>query len=92
MPSDEDQSSLLLEQATKFCSDGCFHQSLWLPATTSRLRLRITFATSTNFVAGGLEEMPTVLFCLPMGASRLSIYEWDYVACEVGVRLIFIDR
>lgn len=79
-------------EAAAFCSHGCFHQSIWLPATTLHQKLRVTFATTRNFNAENASQLPTALFCLPMGASRLLIYHLDHAAHKAGVKLIVIDR
>lgn len=78
-----------VDTAIAFCSQKCFHQCLYLPQTSHHLRIRVTYATTTNFEDVNL---PVVLFCTPMGASRLLIFEFDHTAHEAGVRMIFIDR
>ena len=80
------------DEASTFCSHRCFHQALWLPATAHHTRLRVTFATTRNFEASNASELPTVLLCLPMGASRLLVYDLDHIAQEAGVKLLLIDR
>jgi hypothetical protein len=78
-----------LDLATTFCSNICFHQSIHLPASPEHDRLRVTFATTTNFDAS---ELPVVLFCHPMGAARYLIYMFEEVAKKEGVRVLIIDR
>jgi hypothetical protein len=78
-----------LDLATTFCSNISFHQSLHLPASSSHERLRVTFATTTNF---GAKDLPVVLFCRPMGAARHLIYRFEEIAKKEGVRVLIIDR
>jgi predicted dienelactone hydrolase len=75
--------------ATTFCSNIYFHQSIHLPASTEHDRLRVTFATTTNFDD---QQLPVVLFCHPMGAARYLIYMFEAVAKREGVRVLIIDR
>jgi predicted dienelactone hydrolase len=78
-----------VDMATTFCSNISFHRSLYLPVSSEHERLRVTFATTTNF---GEKELPVVLFCHPMGAARYLIYEFEEVAKKEGVRVLVIDR
>jgi predicted dienelactone hydrolase len=78
-----------LDLATTFCSNIHFHQSLHIPASPEHERLRVTYATTTNF---GQKELPVVLFCHPMGAARHLIYKFEEVAKKEGVRVLIVDR
>jgi predicted dienelactone hydrolase len=83
------QSPSPLDLATTFCSNISFHQSLYLPASSSHERLRVTFATTTNFKQ---KELPVVLFCHPMGTARHLIYRFEEVAKKEGIRVLIVDR
>lgn len=78
-----------LDKATTFCSNINFHRSLHLPATSTHERLRVTYATTTNFENA---ELPVVLFCHPMGAARYLIFGFEEVAKREGVRVVIVDR
>ncbi|KAI4756888.1 hypothetical protein E4T52_09051 [Aureobasidium sp. EXF-3400] len=78
-----------LDIATSFCSTINFHRSLHLPASPDHKRLRVTYATTTNF---GDKQLPVVLFCHPMGAARYLIFGFEEVARKDGVRVLIIDR
>jgi hypothetical protein len=79
-----------VDLATTFCSNISFHRSLYLPVSSEQHeRLRVTFATTTNF---GMTELPVVLFCHTMGAARYLIFEFEEVAKKEGVRVLIIDR
>jgi predicted dienelactone hydrolase len=78
-----------LDVATSFCSNIKFHRNLHLPASLDHGRLRVTYATTTNF---GDKRLPVVLFCHPMGAARYLIYGFEEMAKREGVRVLIIDR
>lgn len=65
------------------------HQCLWLPATDSHERLRVTYSTTKNFAD---TTLPAVLFCAPMFATRAVALDVDKLTTECGVRVIFVDR
>lgn len=77
------------DQAIQLLCAKNFHQSLWLPATSSHPSLRVTFATSSNFANVNL---PVVLFCGPMFGTRWLAVDCDHLATRKGVRLICVDR
>ncbi|KAI4740458.1 hypothetical protein E4T50_09105 [Aureobasidium sp. EXF-12298] len=77
------------DDAITFCSNLHFHQSIYIPASTSHPKLRVTFSTTTN---SNDENLPVVLFCHPMGAARYMIYGFENLAKKVGVRVVIIDR
>ncbi|KEQ75219.1 hypothetical protein M436DRAFT_25653, partial [Aureobasidium namibiae CBS 147.97] len=78
-----------LDAATTFCSNINYHRSLQIPASLSHERLRVTYATTTNFED---ETLPVVLFCHPMGAARYLIFGFEELATKEGVRVVIIDR
>jgi predicted dienelactone hydrolase len=80
------------DDAITFCSNLHFHQSIYIPASTSHPKLRVTFSTTTNFGNAEEEELPVILFCHPMGAARYMIYGFENLAKKVGVRVVIIDR
>lgn len=82
-------SPTALDTAITFCSNASFHQSIYLPASSSHPKFRVTFSTSTNFRD---ESLPVVLFCHPMGAARYLIYGFDEMAKREGVRVVIVDR
>jgi len=65
------------------------HQCLWLPPTESHGKLRVTFATTSNFSDNTL---PVILFCPPMFGGRSLALHFDYLAKQTGVRLLCADR
>lgn len=65
------------------------HQSLWLPETAGHPRLRVSYSTTSNFSDTSL---PAVLFVGPLFGSRWFILEFDKVARESGVRMVWPDR
>lgn len=67
----------------------CFHQCLWLPETVKHSRLRVTFATSSNFDD---ESLPVLLWVPPQFCSRYHISEMDNFAVKYEVRLVGADR
>lgn len=80
------------DDAITYCSNRSFHQCIHLPATSQHPRLRVTFATTTNFDNDAEEELPVILFCHPMGAARYMIYGFEHLAKKMGVRMVIIDR
>lgn len=75
--------------ANRILCQSCFHQSLYLPATSSHPRLRVTFSTSTNFSDTSL---PVILFITPLFGTRWCGASFDHLACTTGVRVIVVDR
>jgi len=65
------------------------HQCLWLPETQEHPRLRVTYATTSNFEDASL---PAVLFIPPMFGSRWFALEMDKLARDTGVRVVFPER
>jgi hypothetical protein len=83
--------------ATKFLAPRHFHQSLWIPETDHHARLRVTFATTSNFASGNDSDasaaaLPVMLFAGPMFGTRYMAVHMDHLSKENGVRVIFIDR
>jgi hypothetical protein len=78
-----------MDEAIKIVCDKHFHQSFWLPSTSQHDRLRVTYATTTNFED---ESLPVILFCGPMFGSRWNAQDFDYFIRKHGVRIIFVDR
>jgi len=70
-------------------SAGHLHQCLWLPETQDHPRLRVTFATTSNFDD---ETLPVILFIPPMFGSRWIVLEMDKLARDSGVRVVFPER
>lgn len=67
----------------------CYHQCLWLPATEKHGKLRVTFATTSNF---NNEALPVMLFIPPQVSTRWHITSMDHLAQVAGVRVICADR
>jgi hypothetical protein len=83
--------------ATKLLSTRHLHQSLWIPETEHHARLRVTFATTSNFALGhdgdvSAAALPAMLFAGPMFGTRYMAVQMDRLSREHGVRGIFIDR
>lgn len=78
-----------LDNAITFCSNIYYHRSLHIPASSSHGKLRVTYATTTNFENA---ELPVVLFCHPMGAARYLIFGFEEAARREGVRVVIVDR
>ncbi|EMC94408.1 hypothetical protein BAUCODRAFT_35628 [Baudoinia panamericana UAMH 10762] len=70
------------------CADH-LHQCMWLSATPEHERLRITYATTSNFADSTL---PVILYCGPMFGSRYGCLDINRLANEIGVRIICVDR
>jgi hypothetical protein len=70
-------------------SAGHLHQCLWLPQTQDHPRLRVTYATTSNF---DNESLPAILFIPPMFGSRWFVLEMDKLARDCGVRVVLPDR
>lgn len=70
-------------------SAGHLHQCLWLPETQDHPRLRVTYATTSNFSD---ESLPAILFIPPMFGSRWLVLEIDKLARDCGVRVVLPDR
>lgn len=77
------------DRALRTLSAGHFHQCLWLPQTTDHPRLRVTYATTSNFSD---ETLPAILFIGPMFGSRYLTLEIDKLARDCGVRVIVPER
>ena len=84
-----DTSVSTRDVALERVSAGHLHQSLWLPETQDHPRLRVTFATTSNFDD---ETLPAILFIPPMFGSRWFVLEMDKLARDSGVRVVFPDR
>jgi hypothetical protein len=84
-----DASVSARDNALARVSAGHLHQCLWLPETQDHPRLRVTFATTTNF---DNESLPAILFIPPMFGSRWFVLEMDKLARDSGVRVVFPDR
>ncbi|THY13804.1 hypothetical protein D6D01_08267 [Aureobasidium pullulans] len=82
------------DDAIAFASQKCFHQSITIAPTSAHQKLRVSFATTSNFDDDGEDRngLETILFCGGMGASRLLLYRVDALAKKEGVRVMFIDR
>lgn len=76
--------------AIRLLANKSFHQCLWLPATTNHSKLRVTFATTTNF--SNESKLPIILFIGPMFGNRYFALAFDKIAKETGVRVICVDR
>ncbi|USW47684.1 Putative alpha/Beta hydrolase [Septoria linicola] len=77
------------DRAIQLFAQSSFHQCFHVSATEKHDRLRVTFATTTNF---DQTELPVVLFVGPMFGNRYFCLSFDKVARENGVRVICIDR
>jgi hypothetical protein len=77
------------DKALKTLSAGHFHQCLWLPPTTDHPRLRVTYATTSNFHD---ETLLAILFIGPLFNSRYLTLEIDKLARDCGVRVIVPER
>jgi len=77
------------DRALETLSAGHLHQSLWLPQTTEHPRLRVTYATTSNFDDVSL---PAILFIGPLFNSRYLVLEIDKLARDCGVRVIIPER
>ena len=84
-----DASRSIRDDALARVSAGHLHQCLWLPETQDHTRLRVTFATTSNFEN---ESLPAILFIPPMFGSRWFVLEMDKLARDSGVRVVFPDR
>jgi hypothetical protein len=84
-----DASVSARDNALARVSAGHLHQCLWLPETQDHPRLRVTFATTSNFDD---EKLPAILFIPPMFGSRWLVLEADKVARDSGVRVVIPDR
>lgn len=84
-----DASVSARDNALARVSAGHLHQCLWLPETQNHPRLRVTFATTSNFEN---ESLPAILFIPPMFGSRWFVLEMDKLARDSGVRVVFPDR
>ena len=65
-PSSLDNSTAM-EQTNNILCARHFHQVFWLPESELHGRLRITYATTSNFVD---KNLPVVLICAPMFGGR----------------------
>jgi hypothetical protein len=70
-------------------SAGHLHRCLWLPESPTHPRLRVTYATTSNF---NDEKLPAILFIPPMFGSRWFVLEMDKLARDCGVRVVLPDR
>jgi hypothetical protein len=70
-------------------SAGHLHQCLWLPETQDHPRLRVSYATTSNFDD---ITLPAILFIPPMFGSRWFVLEIDKLARDSSVRVVFPDR
>ncbi|SMY21671.1 unnamed protein product [Zymoseptoria tritici ST99CH_1A5] len=77
------------EHAVRLLAPRNLHQCLWLPERPSHARLRITFATTSNF---DNKSLPCILFVGPMFGSRYNALLFNKLAKDVGVRVICVDR
>lgn len=77
------------QKAITMLANRCYHQCLWIPATEKHGKLRVTFATSSNF---DNDDLPVMLFVPPQFCSRYHIVEMDHLAQAAGVRLLGADR
>lgn len=77
------------DQAIRMVCARDFHQSLWLPETAEHSKLRVTFATTTNFDDVSL---PAILFIGPMFSTRWNALHFDSLARKCDVRVICVDR
>lgn len=66
-----------------------FHQTLWLPETATHQKLRVTYATTTNF---DNVSLPVILYISQMYATRWGAVFCDRRARRYGVRVICVDR
>ena len=77
------------DRALRTLSAGHFHQCLWLPQTSDHPRLRVTYATTSNFSD---ESLPAILFIGPLFGSRYFTLEIDKLARDCGVRVVVPER
>jgi len=84
-----DASVSARDNALARVSAGHLHHCLWLPETQDHPRLRVTFATTSNFDD---ERLPAILFIPPMFGSRWLVLEADKLARDSGVRVAIPDR
>ena len=93
------------DYALTHAANRCFHQWTTYPSPDSepagertqpgerrRTQLRVSFATTSNFNDPGADDMPTLFIHGPMVASRYFLAGYDYLAREVGVRVVLMDR
>jgi hypothetical protein len=76
-------------QATELMARDKFNQTLTVPGTDKHGPLKVTYAI------GGPEhgeDVPTILFCCGMLATRWIVYVFNWMAEKQGVRMLFIDR
>jgi hypothetical protein len=84
-----DASVSARDNALARVSAGHLHQCIWLPETQDHPRLRVTYATTSNFEN---ETLPAILFIPPMFGSRWFALETDKLARDSGVRVVFPER
>jgi hypothetical protein len=89
MASSSNTTNSSRDTALATVSAGRLHQSLWLPETQNHPRLRVTYATTSNFDD---ESLPAILFIPPMFGSRWFVLEMDKLARDCGVRVVLPDR
>lgn len=77
------------EQAIQTLCAKHLHRALWLPETADHPKLRVTYATTSNFDDASL---PAILFIGPLFSSRWSALDFGKLASDCGVRLICTDR
>lgn len=76
-------------KAIRILAQRNFHQHIWLPESTTHKKLRVTFATTSNFDD---QTLPAFLFVGPMFGSRYLAVVFDKLARETGIRGIAVDR
>jgi hypothetical protein len=77
------------DQAFRTVCDVSFHRTLWVPETPDHPKLKVTYATTTNF---NNVNLPAVLFIGPMFSTRWVALHIDKLARDCGVRVICVDR
>jgi hypothetical protein len=79
----------LENQAIDIMAPEKFHRTLVIPASGNRGPLTVTYAIAGP-EAG--EDIPTILFCCGMLATRLLAQHFNWMAEKQGVRMLCIDR
>ncbi|RDL38535.1 uncharacterized protein BP5553_02875 [Venustampulla echinocandica] len=77
------------DQAIAIVATLKFHQIFTIPATDTHAQLKVTYAIIGPPIG---TDVPTILFCSGMFASRQIGISWNHLAEKYGVRVIFVDR
>ena len=86
--SNSDSSNPTEEAIQRACARH-LHQVFWMPGDELHGKLRVTYATTTNWED---ETLPVVLICPPMFGGRWMILQFDHLAKQNGLRIVCFDR